>query len=218
MFEKAIVVASHYTRPIHIVSRSFASKAPQPGAGTVMLLNDDGWALTCKHVAAILMQQQQIAANYTNYKTQLAAVPKGMNPKKWQRQVDKQRGMLPSTPVQLLTRFVNCVDVSTGVDIRAHATLDIALVKFRDHTKVHCSKYPVFAANESDLAPGKFLCRLGYPFADFSNFSYDQVTDQLQWTAIGRANSPLFPLDGMVTRMVANPSQTALPLSSVHLG
>ena len=172
-----------------------------------MLINDDGWALTCKHVVAVLAQQQQISANYTGFKARVAAVPKRMNPKKWQRECEKHWKLLPNTTVQIMSRFINCVDIMTGYKVVVHPQLDIALVQFQGFTKIMCKTYPVFATNGKELAPGKGLCRLGFPFAQYTNFSYDSTADKLQWTTTGMAQSPLFPLDGMVTRMVANPMQ-----------
>ncbi len=44
------------------------------------------------------------------------------------------------------------------------------------------------------------MYRLGYPFPEFSNFQYNRITDDIEWTTTGNPHSPKFPLDGMVTR------------------
>lgn len=53
---------------------------------------------------------------------------------------------------------------------------------------------------------GKFLCRLGFPFPEFTNFEYDSATDQIRWTSTGRLDTPRFPIEGMVTRHLVGPA------------
>ena len=80
----------------------------------------------------------------------------------------------------------------------------MALIHFRTFTRLLCNSFPVFAANGSDLKQGKFLCRLGFPFAEFSNFAYDGAADRIQWTTTGRMDTPRFPVEGMVTRYLVD--------------
>lgn len=54
MFVKAIEEVLRFTRPIHIIGRSWECDEIEPGAATLFLINDQGWALTCKHVAQVL--------------------------------------------------------------------------------------------------------------------------------------------------------------------
>jgi len=44
------------------------------------------------------------------------------------------------------------------------------------------------------------LCRLGFPFPEFSNFKYNENKDDIEWTVEGKANTPRFPIEGMITR------------------
>jgi hypothetical protein len=81
-----------------------------------------------------------------------------------------------------------------------HPALDVALLKFRNYEKLLCDKFPTFARNGDQLKPGEMICRLGYPFPEFTNFEYDSGADQIRWTKTGRDHTPRFPMDGMVTR------------------
>jgi hypothetical protein len=78
--------------------------------------------------------------------------------------------------------------------------LDIALLQFKGYKQLLVSKFPVFARSGADLKQGKSLCRLGYPFAEFTNYEYDQAAETLGWSKEGRDSTPQFPIDGMVTR------------------
>jgi hypothetical protein len=51
---------------------------------------------------------------------------------------------------------------------------------------------------------GKFLCRLGFPFPEFTNFRYQEAADDIEWTQEGNIHSPRFPLEGMITRHLAD--------------
>jgi hypothetical protein len=84
-----------------------------------------------------------------------------------------------------------------------HPSIDIALIKFSNFTKLGASEFPLFAANGADLRQGRFLCRLGFPFPEFSNFEYDSSADQVRWTTTGRLDTPRFPIEGMVTRHIS---------------
>jgi hypothetical protein len=79
---------------------------------------------------------------------------------------------------------------------------DLALLKFSGFEQLLCREFPVFPKDASNLAPGKFLCRLGFPFPEFTNFEFDEASATCRWTETGRAQSPQFPFEGMVTRHV----------------
>ena len=55
----------------------------------------------------------------------------------------------------------------------------------------------------SQIKQGEFLCRLGFPFPEFNNFKHNETTDDIEWTNTGINGSPRFPIEGMVTRFLA---------------
>ena len=76
----------------------------------------------------------------------------------------------------------------------------MALLHFEKFTKLSCSSFPTFAKDGSDLKQGKSLCRLGFPFPEFTNYRYDPATDAIEWTTTGKDVTPIFPIEGMLTR------------------
>jgi hypothetical protein len=60
-------------------------------------------------------------------------------------------------------------------------------------------------ADETKIKQGKYLCRLGFPFSEFNNYLYNQGTDDIEWTQTGLQVSPIFPLEGMITRFLGDP-------------
>ena len=51
MFVEAIKKVSSYTRPIRFISRNYSSATVVPGTATLFFINENGYALTCCHVA-----------------------------------------------------------------------------------------------------------------------------------------------------------------------
>lgn len=66
--------------------------------------------------------------------------------------------------------------------------------------------YATFLRDTSKVKPGRSLCRLGYPFPEFTNYRYNPDNDDIEWTMEGRVSSPRFPIDGIVTRLLSDSS------------
>lgn len=120
------------------------------------------------------------------------------------RKLEKKYDYSKRSPFELRNRFMNCVEGNLKLEIKVHENLDVALIHFLDFTQLLCDAFPTFAANGSELKQGMFLCRLGFPFVEFSNYTYDGATDKIHWTDEGRKDTPRFPIEGMVTRHLRN--------------
>ena len=68
---------------------------------------------------------------------------------------------------------------------------------------MHYSGHARFLKTGSAIRQGNFLCRLGFPFPEFNNFRYNEPADDIEWTTTGIQASPRFPIEGMVTRFLA---------------
>jgi hypothetical protein len=201
MFVNAIEVANEFTRPLHSIIRTYGSTEVVPGAATLFIVNQDGWALTCRHVGELIVAADQVNPRYAKFRSELASVPAGTKSKAWRKGLEKQYGYRAGVAIQIKNKFVNCADFQ-GFEIRMHKKLDLALIRFDKFSNLWCSQFPSFAKDGAALKQGKFLCRLGFPFPEFSNFAYDSASDDINWTAIGRQDTPRFPIEGMVTRHI----------------
>jgi hypothetical protein len=203
MFVDAIEIAAAFTRPIYFVTRHFGSTELVPGAATLFLVNPDGWALTCGHVAREIMAIEGLPARVKPFKDALKAVPGKLSPHRHEKAVVKQFKMTSDHALDAKCSFMDCVDAMTHFDIKLHSSLDIALIHFVGFKTLQCSTFPRFPKDTSSLKQGRFLCRLGFPFPEFSNFQLDSATDTIQWTPSGKSATPRFPIEGMVTRHLA---------------
>jgi hypothetical protein len=204
MFIKAIETVSKYTRAIHTISRIYNSEKIIPGASTIFFVNDEGYAITCKHVATQLMHSEKITTNYTNYKIARAQLPRDENFQKKLEALKIKHKIGEGITIQMKNRFVNCVDKMSKYITYFHPNHDLAIIKFEGFSKFKCSEFAVFKKNISTVKQGKFLCRLGFPFPEFTNFKFNDKSDDIEWTHSGIMNSPIFPIDGMVTRFLGD--------------
>ena len=205
MFVAAIERAAEFTRPIHTILRFFRSTEVHPSAASLFFVNADGWALTCRHVAQHVVAADQLQQRYQAFKAERDALA-GKKRRQLERDLERKHGFGKGQVVEVKNVFVNCVDGPLNCAITPHPTLDIALLKFSGFTTLGCTTFPVFGRNGGDVKQGKFLCRLGFPFPEFTNFAYDAATDTIDWNQQGKQQTPRFPIEGMVTRHLADPT------------
>jgi hypothetical protein len=166
----------------------------------LFFINELGDAITCKHVAWLIAQASQVNKQYSTFKETVAQI--SAKKKRERRELEQRYKYGPDVTVQIKNMFIGCVEKLGKTDIIFHPTEDLAIIQFRDAGKLLYSGHAVFLKNPESIKQGKQLCRLGYPFPEFTNFAYDANKDDIIWTDGGRPNTPQFPLDGMVTRMI----------------
>lgn len=203
MFQQAIEKVLQFTRPLHSISRTYSGLV-LPGSSTFFFVNDQGIAITCKHVAEMIPAAQNISQQFLHFKTELNAIPKDNKFKRNLQGLELKYKYLPETTIQLKNNFLNCFDTIQEITCHAHPTLDLAILEFKGFNKIFYTSHARFLKDSSKIKQGMSLCRIGYPFPEFSNFRHNPGTDDIEWTNTGNLNSPSFPIDGIVTRFVAN--------------
>ncbi len=200
MFISAIETVAAFTRPIHSLVRNYGSSVVQPGAATLFFVNSDGWALTCAHVAKQLTMAESLAQKAELFQKELSSLRGTQKEKRIVKELEKKYGYTKSTTYELHNRFIDCVEGKLSFTVMKHTKYDVALIKFREFDRLVCSRFPIFPADTSPLKQGKMLCRLGFPFPEFTNYAYDGKADKVSWTDTGRMATPRFPIEGMMTR------------------
>jgi hypothetical protein len=213
MFVKAVEVVSGYTRPIHSILRYDQQRTIIPGAATLFFVNDKGTAITCKHVAELIIAADQINQAYAQKKNN--AFDMGQ----YNYVMEGKKAEAPGTRiVQIKNSFVNCFDTITGFNCSMHPLYDLAILQFSGFNKILYNGYARFVSDYTQVRQGKSLCRLGYPFPEFNNFRYNNETDDIEWTQSGITTSPSFPIDGIITRLIArNQTAAGIEMSSPGL-
>jgi len=207
MFVDAIEKIVEYTRPIQMITREYGSDVVLPGAATLFFVNELGHAITCKHVAILIAQADQINKNYLEFKKECDALTGSKSKFRHKlRELEQKYKYKEGITVQIKNNFISCVDKISGFEIHLHPIYDVAVIKFQGFGNLLYKGYATFLKDSSLIKQGKFLCRLGFPFPEFSNYKYNEEKDDIEWTDEGRKATPRFPIEGMVTRGLVDAS------------
>ncbi|HMG82087.1 MAG TPA: trypsin-like peptidase domain-containing protein [Ferruginibacter sp.] len=203
MFQSAIEKASTFTRPLHTITRTYGGLII-PGAGTFFFVNDLGVAITCKHVVDSMIGAETLNANFEKFK---AERKKLLNDNKYKNNLlglETKYKYNKDAAVQHKNNFLNSFDEIKEITFHTHPTLDLAIIEFKGFNKILYTSHASFLRDSTKIKQGKSLCRLGFPFPEFTNFKHNPDTDDIEWTNTGIINSPSFPIDGIVTRFIAD--------------
>jgi hypothetical protein len=201
MFVQAIENVAGFTAPIHTVERTFGSIAVRPGAGTMFFVNEEGTAVTCGHVASLIPFSHNLQQNYNEFKRKKDLLPKEGFSRRLKELVT-QFGFDKNPLCELLVRL-NCAESFDAIEVIPHPKYDLAILRLVNPKNLNYNSYARFHKS-GDIKQGEFLCRLGFPFPEFQNFTYNASAENIQWTQQGIANTPRFPIEGMVTRHLAD--------------
>lgn len=218
MFVHAIEEMNRFTRPIHSIMRGYGSNKVWPGAATLFFVNNEGVALTCRHVAEQLLQSEQLNQQYLLFTQARFRLKNDQHYDGNLRELEMQFGYRQDVIVQMRHYFVSCFDKITGFDCQLHPTQDLAILRFKGFSRLYYQGHARFLADESSVMPGRLLCRVGFPFPEFTNYTYNYQKDDIEWTREGNPRSPVFPIDGIITRMIASQATiTGIELSTPGL-
>ena len=218
MFVNAIEEMNRFTRPIHSIMRGYGSNKVWPGAATLFFVNNEGVAITCRHVAEHLLQSEQINQQYLLFTQSRFRLKNDQHYDTNLKELELQFGYRQDVIVQMRHYFVSCFDRISGFDCQLHPTVDLAIIRFRGFSKIYYSGAARFLGDDNMVMPGRFLCRVGFPFPEFTNYTYNYQKDDIEWTKEGNPRSPVFPIEGIITRLIATNNQiTGIEMSSPGL-
>jgi len=203
MFVDSIETVSKFTRPINTISRTYHGKTIIPGSATLFFVNEEGYAITCKHVIDLLAASDTLNKKFIEFKNERNKIPQDGKFKRTLMGLEMKYNYTNETVVQLKNTFVDCIDKMSGFTWHLHPKYDLAILKFNDFGKILYSGYAKFLKDSSRIKQGSFLCRLGFPFPEFDNFKYNDTSDDIEWITTNIKASPQFPIEGMVTRFLA---------------
>lgn len=203
MFVAAIEKITQFTRPIHSISRTYSGLV-LPGTATLFFVNDQGVAITCKHVASMIPSAEKINSNYAAFRSERNKIPKDARHHKQLNGLETKYGYSKESTIQLKNTFLNCFDKLDAITTHIHPTVDLAILHFKGFNKIFYQSHAKFLKDSRTIRQGQSLCRIGFPFPEFNNFLYNQTNDDIEWTNSGNPNSPSFPIDGIVTRFLGD--------------
>jgi hypothetical protein len=202
MFVEAIERVDQFTRPIHFIARYYGGTDIIPGTGTLFFVNENGFAVTCRHVAQQILHSNQIYENYLRFKGELRRFERDPGYESQRQFLESKYKISAETPIRILSNFINCVDFYKSLTIHLHPTQDLAIIRFRDYGTKLYQGFAHFLKDSKHVKQGRYLCRLGYPFPEFTNYKFNKNTNDIEWISEGRIHTPSFPIDGIITRHI----------------
>lgn len=200
MFVNAIEQVAQFTRPILSISRNYGQSTISPGLATLFFVNENGVAITCKHVASLLITAEQVNRHYLNFKHELSLIPPEQRHRRRIKELEDKYRLNEQTTVQIKNNFVGMFDQIQEYTIHQHPLYDLAIIEFKGFKKQLYGSYARFLKDTTQIKQGRYLCRVGYPFPEYNNFAYDTQNDDINFLNNMPTNVPLFPIDGIITR------------------
>jgi hypothetical protein len=195
MFSEAYELASQYTWPVIITSKTIDDVVSCSG-GSFVIINDDGWFITVAHIfdlSRILEDNEPLMSKYNqevfkiqqdNSLTEADKVNKINKLEKdpnWLTDLSYWWGM-------------DEADIENVVFLEEN---DLVIGRLTNFDLSAIKSYPVFK-NPEKIKPGTSLCKLGFPFHDISaTYNAENHNFELCEDAVP---VPLFPIEGIYTR------------------
>ena len=197
MFKEAIKKNLNYTRPLLTGERLFNDTEVNPGISSFIILNKDGYILTCKHVAEKIVIANELEQKYQNYLREID----GKTIKEL-KEIEKKYDYNEEKLVQAKNIFMNCFENGRLEQIIFHNNYDLAVIKFTNFKDVNANVFPTFTTD--NIEPGESICKLGFPWPTYDCFKFNSRTNEIEIKNDASFMTPAFPLDGMITRTISD--------------
>jgi hypothetical protein len=110
MFEDSIEAVANFTRPVNSIVRTYGGKQIIPGSATLFFVNNEGYAITCKHVVEMLSSSDKINNNYAAFKKERDSLPKDGKYKMGLKGLEMKYKYTADSIIQIKSTFLDCID------------------------------------------------------------------------------------------------------------
>ena len=194
MYKKSIKDNSNYLVPFIEGIKYYGSDEIENGIGTMIILNDHGDVLTCKHIAERFIANNMLGQRYNEIISKLKNAS-NREIKRIEKEYDLKEDSVVLTNINLPFNIQNNIDI----EIIGHNFMDLAVIRFKG-LKTKLDNYPVFSKKLPEQ--GQSVCKLGFAFPEYSLFEYSKEKENIVIKKDSINRFPIFPLDGIVTRLV----------------
>ncbi len=202
MFTKAYSTASGFTLPVVISSR-LGNDECHSIIGACVVVNQDGWVLTVAHLMQEIQRQQNSALQHRSHDTEVQELEQDIVSNRPYRKKRVHTLHRPSKTAVKNHSVWWGKDGAQLIDITMMPAADLALGRLEPFNPDWVAQYPVFKNPASGYVPGRSLCRLGFPFHEIKP-TYDEEKNAFVLPE-GSVPLPLFPIEGIFTRVVIAP-------------
>ena len=199
MFSTAVPIAAGFTRPMVISSRTAQGECGAT-VGACVVLNREGWILTAAHLLEIVRQHQESARRHEGYGGNVVEFHRDTAADKRFRKRGVRTFHRPSESSVRNHSVWWDTDGVRLVEARLVPATDLALGRLEPFDPASVPRFPVLKDPAQGYAPGRSLCKLGYPLHRIEPV-YDEDANTFTLPP-GSVPLPMLPLEGMFTRVV----------------
>ena len=199
MFSKTVAIAAGFSRPVVISSRSAQGECVAT-IGAYVVLNREGWVLTAGHLLDIVRAQPDSARRHAGYRGNVVELHRDITADKRYRRNGVRTLHQPAGASVRNHSVWWVVDGVRLVEARVVPAADLALGRLEPFDPASVAHYPVWKDASQDFAPGRSLCKLGFPLHRIAPV-YDKKANTFTLPE-GSVPLPLFPMKEMFTRVV----------------
>ncbi|MBF8289681.1 MAG: hypothetical protein HW391_649 [Chloroflexi bacterium] len=197
MFAKANALARQFTFPIVVSFRQWNGHV-DASVGAFIVLNADGWLVTAAHVFQIGSKAGSDAPKVAALTAQIAAVQADPNLMAGRKATEIQRLERTADPEWITNHSYWCGRDGVNLrEVRMVVEADTAVARLDGVPADMIASLPMLKNPATELSPGRSLCRLGYAFPKVQT-AFDASKNAFHV----QGEMPLFPLEGMFTRIV----------------
>ncbi|MDY0064383.1 MAG: serine protease [Bacilli bacterium] len=194
MFQNAINTIKDVTFPLIVNTHMFSGES-KTSFGTAILLNNDGFFLTCAHMFLLALQFEKDKVELSKFNETLQSITCPDKRKKF---------MKKANPEWITNLGIFFPKYNTGVDpstVRLNLELDLAIFKVLSLPSFEPTiVFPTFNKTKAIL-PGTSFCRLGFPFKT-ANVNFDKEKNMFNMDFLSSLN--VIPNDGIITQFINN--------------
>ena len=206
MFVRALRLAGAFTRPVVISTRSARGDCRGVVAACTVV-NRDGWVLTAAHVLGLLRRLEEEAGRFRAYRAEVRDLERATASFDTARKRKLRHLEVPAPDSARDCSAWWGADGAVLKDVRLMPASDLALGRLEPFDPAAVAHYPAFKEPGADYAPGRSLCRLGFPFHEIT-----PAWDEARGAFVLPPETfpiPSFPIEGMLTRFILAPPPEA---------
>ena len=202
MFAKAYPIAGGFTLPVVISSR-LGNHDCNSVIGACVVVNRDGWVLTVAHLMKEIQRQQNSVLQHRTHGDDVRELEQDIVSDRAYRKKKVRTFHAPSKSAVKNHSVWWGRDGAQLRDMTMMPAADLALGRLEPFDPASVAHYPVFKNPAHGYAPGRSLCRFGFPFHEIKP-TFDAQKNAFVLPQ-GAVPLPLFPLEGIFTRVVLAP-------------
>ncbi len=199
VFAEAYRIAGSFTLPVVISNRSDKNVCSS-SIGACVVVNSDGWVLTTAHMLDAIQKQRNSSAQHGTYGDNVRQLEQDTVADKRYRKTKVRTIKRPSKGSSKNHSVWWGRDGAQLREVVMMPSADLALLRLEPFDGDTVAHYPVFKKPGANYMPGRSLCKLGFPFHGITP-TFDEKRNAFLLPQ-GATPLPLFPIDGLFTRVV----------------